>query len=303
MVISFLQRHPKVAAGHIRAEENLGAMLIEILELYGIRFNFDRVGIAIENGGSYFDKIDYMKLNTNIWKKICVRDPNDSTNNIAKASHQIDRIIKVFGDAFRDLTSRCYLVHANIEQGAKPPWGTKSGSLLDAIIHPPHAAIRERLKRAWKEHMSENRPRSPLPPTTLSPKANEPRLGSPQPKKAKNRAARRAEQAGQKLAERMAKEQINEEKEIAGESKVARDLPPPPSPSKKKKQIAPVSTGTKDTPIILEDSPVSSAPPRHRALSPTRKRAAPVKAGAAAAANLQASGSINGLSRNIITID
>src|ERR1700694_4182684 len=137
MVISFLQRHPKIAAGHIAPEDNLGAMLIEILELYGTRFNFDRVGIAIDDGGSYFEKLDYQLINQNVWKKICIRDPNDRTNNIAKASHQVDAIIRVFYDAFSELTKRCYLVHARIEAGEEPPWGTKCGSLLDSIIEKP----------------------------------------------------------------------------------------------------------------------------------------------------------------------
>jgi DNA polymerase sigma len=301
MVISFLQRHPKLAAGHIRAEENLGAMLIELLELYGTRFNFDRVGIAIEDGGSYFEKLDYQTPNHTIWKKICVRDPNDPTNNIAKASHQIERIIKVFGDAFRDLTTRCYLVHGSIERGNKAPWGTKSGSILDSIIEPPHAAIRERLKRAWKQHMSDNsdiaRSRSPPATVTLptgTQNAKETPSGSPKPKK--NRAERRA-------AQRLTQEQARKEKQAA-KNVHSTMPPPPPSPSKRKAPTATASSGTKDTPILLEDSPVSSLQlPHRRAASPARKRAAPVKAGALAADNLEASGSIKGVSRNVITID
>src|SRR5271155_2288958 len=143
MVISFLQRHPKIAAGHIRAQDNLGAMLIEILELYGTRFNFDRVGIAIDDGGSYFEKLDYQVGNQRIWKRICVRDPNDPTNNIAKASHQSENIIKVFSDAFRDLSTRCYLVQARIHAGEGGTLGTTCGSILDAIIERPAVVVRE----------------------------------------------------------------------------------------------------------------------------------------------------------------
>src|ERR1700738_43009 len=153
MVISFLQRHPKIAAGHIVAEDNLGAMLMEILELYGTRFNFDRVGIAIDNGGAYFEKLDYQLSNQKLWRQICIRDPNDPTNNIAKASHQADNIIRVFYDAFSKLTSRCYLVHERIQRGEAAPWGTPRGSLLDSIIETPRLVVRERLKRVWKQHM------------------------------------------------------------------------------------------------------------------------------------------------------
>ena len=153
MVISFLQRHPKIIAGHIRPEENLGAMLIEILELYGTRFNFDRVGIAIEEGGSYFDAYQYHCMNQNVWKRICIQDPNDPGNNIAKASFNSDGIIQVFADAFRALTTRCYLVHARIRKGEKYPWGTVSGSILDSIIERPQAWARSRINQMWKEQV------------------------------------------------------------------------------------------------------------------------------------------------------
>lgn len=134
MVVSFLQRHPKVAAGHILPDENLGAMLIEILELYGTRFNYDRVGIAVDRGGYYFDKLELQSRNQTLWRQISIRDPNDESNNIAKASHQVDNIIKVFTDAFREITTRCYVVHGNIRSGGNASGSLKS-EILDAILY------------------------------------------------------------------------------------------------------------------------------------------------------------------------
>jgi len=136
MVISFLQRHPKVAAGHILPDENLGAMLIEILELYGTRFNYDRVGMAVDKGGYYFDKLELQSINQKLWKQICIRDPNNESNNIAKASHQVDNIIKVFSDAFREITTRCYVVHERIRSGEDRSGSVKPDSILDAILYP-----------------------------------------------------------------------------------------------------------------------------------------------------------------------
>ena len=155
MVISFLQRHPKITAGHIRAEDNLGSMLLEILELYGTRFNFENVGIAIDNGGSYFHKEDFEFSDPKVWKKICIRDPNDPRNNISKASFQTENIIKVFNDAYKNLSTRCYLVHADIQRGKRAPWGTMCGSLLDSIIERPSVVVRERLQSVWKPSMEE----------------------------------------------------------------------------------------------------------------------------------------------------
>lgn len=35
---------------------NLGVLLIEFFELYGINFNYSNVGITVKDGGSYFNK-------------------------------------------------------------------------------------------------------------------------------------------------------------------------------------------------------------------------------------------------------
>src|SRR5277367_366618 len=241
MVISFLQRHPKIAAGHIKAEENLGALLIEILELYGTRFNFDRVGIAIDHGGSYFEKLDYQHLNENMWRRICVRDPNDPNNNIAKASHQTDNIIKVFSDAYRDLTNRCYLVDASIKRGEIAPWVTKCGSILDAIIESPQVLGRERLSRLWKEDFEDATDlKPPKPPYPTSKPSN------------KDKSNRKERRALQKTAKQLAREQ-----------KAADDTHPPIiippitkslTPIMRKAPTAISSNGTKDAPIVLDDS-------------------------------------------------
>src|SRR5208282_4256021 len=248
MVISFLQRHPKIAAGHIIAEDNLGAMLIEILELYGTRFNFDRVGIALDDGGFYFDKLNYERINQHIWKRICIRDPNDPNNNIAKASHQSENIIKVFGEAFRELTTRCYLLHTKIKAGETAPWGTRCGSILDAIIERPQQVIvRERLKGLWRENMSE----------VIQQLDSRPPVDPPTPKKP-NRRERRAMD---KRAKDRAREKRKNDAAKNDNTKPAIIIPPPRrSPAKKKTPTAVDSTGTRDMPILVDESSNSPSP-------------------------------------------
>lgn len=291
MVISFLQRHPKIAAGHIRAEDNLGAMLIEILELYGLRFNFDRVGIAIDDKGSYFDKLSYQAGNQHIWKRICVRDPNDPNNNIAKASHQSDNIIKVFSDAFRELTTRCYIVHARIKNGETAPWGTACGSILDAIIERPQIVSRERLKRVWKEKLAGlvSLDQRPVP---ADGKSNPSLNYATKP----NRLDLRPTQKTTVEYELKMQPNDNDKPEIVF----------PALKFPKRGAPATVASGeTKDTPILLESSSGASSPrvtPR-QSPSPGKKNAAASKFADQVAANLQATGSISGASRNIISID
>lgn len=49
--------HPKIQSGEILAEENMGTLLMEILELYGKNFNSELVGIRVTDGGSYYRKV------------------------------------------------------------------------------------------------------------------------------------------------------------------------------------------------------------------------------------------------------
>ena len=51
--------HPKVNKGEIKADANLGVMLIEFFELYGRLLHYKTVGISIRNGGSYFHKVNF----------------------------------------------------------------------------------------------------------------------------------------------------------------------------------------------------------------------------------------------------
>jgi non-canonical poly(A) RNA polymerase PAPD5/7 len=49
--------HPLVQTGQIRAEENLGVLLMEFLELYGVNFAYEKVGIRVTRDGSYYRKV------------------------------------------------------------------------------------------------------------------------------------------------------------------------------------------------------------------------------------------------------
>lgn len=46
-VVSMLQNHPGRGPDHKEGEGNLGALLLDYLQLYGIRFNYDRIGPCV----------------------------------------------------------------------------------------------------------------------------------------------------------------------------------------------------------------------------------------------------------------
>lgn len=57
LVVSFLQMHPKVASGSIDPMQNIGVLLLDFFQLYGLNFNLDETGVDIRGQGSYYDKV------------------------------------------------------------------------------------------------------------------------------------------------------------------------------------------------------------------------------------------------------
>ncbi|KAF9350467.1 hypothetical protein BGX26_011356 [Mortierella sp. AD094] len=100
MVLSFLQMHPKVQGRWIDPEENLGVLLIEFFELYGLNFNYRDVGLTVADGGRYFLK-DKEENEKRI--RFHALDPNDSNNNVGFAARNIDSIRVHFAAAFDSL--------------------------------------------------------------------------------------------------------------------------------------------------------------------------------------------------------
>ena len=50
--------HPKVASGAIDPMKNLGPLLLDFFQFYGLNFNLDETGIDVRGNGSYYDKVN-----------------------------------------------------------------------------------------------------------------------------------------------------------------------------------------------------------------------------------------------------
>lgn len=115
IVVSFLQMHPKVRRGDIDPMNNLGVLIVDLLELYGRNFNYDNTGIAIEGSGYYFSK------SSRGWHQygqpylLCIQDPQDAGNDISKGSFNILNVRKVMAGAYDMLTNRMYTQAAEID--------------------------------------------------------------------------------------------------------------------------------------------------------------------------------------------
>ena len=79
MVVSFLQQHVREDARSTKA--NLGVLLVEFFELYGLHFNCTRTAIRITDDGAYLPKdevssnILYIFINNTLYHKsaICLQ--------------------------------------------------------------------------------------------------------------------------------------------------------------------------------------------------------------------------------------
>ncbi|KAF9209123.1 hypothetical protein BGZ49_006239 [Haplosporangium sp. Z 27] len=109
MILSFLQMHPEIQRKRINPEDNLGVLLIEFFELYGLCYNYYAVGLSVIDGGSYFDKIardihyPVQGVRNNEMLLSCI-DPNDSDNDTARGSYLLKKIREVFVGAYGTLT-------------------------------------------------------------------------------------------------------------------------------------------------------------------------------------------------------
>ncbi|TIB73973.1 Nucleotidyltransferase [Wallemia mellicola] len=115
LVVSFLQMHPKVRRGDINPLDNLGVLLVDLLELYGRNFNYDVTGISIEGAGYYFSK------SSRGWHQygqpylLSIQDPQDAENDISKGSFNILNVRKVIAGAYDMLTNKLYAQASEIE--------------------------------------------------------------------------------------------------------------------------------------------------------------------------------------------
>jgi len=139
MVISFLQIHPLVRSGRIDPMNNLGMMLIEFLELYGVCFNHNKVGITLTNGGRYYKRSIQSQLRRPASvSTIEILDPQDESNNVSSGSRNYREVAYAFRGGFITLTKIIQRYHQRdssllFEQ-----------PLLGTILHIPTKSIAQR---------------------------------------------------------------------------------------------------------------------------------------------------------------
>ncbi|KAK3848462.1 MAG: hypothetical protein J3R72DRAFT_415809 [Linnemannia gamsii] len=102
LVMSFLQMHPLIQARMIDPMENLGVLVIEFFELYGLCFNYNAVSISVTQGGSYISKDGAMVPKQPLMLSLV--NPI-AGQNVAKGTRNMPLIQTAFAAAYSDLTT------------------------------------------------------------------------------------------------------------------------------------------------------------------------------------------------------
>ena len=100
-VVSHLQHHPGRGPTYTEPERNLGALLIDYLHLYGLRFNMGAVGISVRGDGAYFDKRRRPGWATAGKEHLlCVEDPNRPDSDLGRNSYNVRSAQRAFEHAY-----------------------------------------------------------------------------------------------------------------------------------------------------------------------------------------------------------
>ena len=139
MIVSFLQHRERHAYNNHRNRTantmNLGSMLLEFFELYGMDFNYLTTGISVRSDGFYFPK--GAKGKREIFHQpsrpfsLALENPFDLVADVGRASFRMQLIAKSFEVAMRVLLSHT----------AEPYVPTES---ILASILPPTEEMRKR---------------------------------------------------------------------------------------------------------------------------------------------------------------
>ncbi|CAH1757665.1 5186_t:CDS:2 [Entrophospora sp. SA101] len=127
--------------------DNLGVLLIEFFELYGTQFNYTDLAITVRHGGSYRLKCQQNWAVKYPTTNLCIQDPSDPDNDIARATRNMVEIQKAFKQAFLRLVNR-------VGQLEKYPTGFHNRSILSSILFVPEnmQSSRRNLLRDYNEN-------------------------------------------------------------------------------------------------------------------------------------------------------
>ena len=79
---------------------NLGTCLLHFFEVFGLRLNYERVGICIGQGGAFFDKQDRGWYNPDRAGLLSMENPLDTNHDVGANSYNIMNVKRAFRHAY-----------------------------------------------------------------------------------------------------------------------------------------------------------------------------------------------------------
>lgn len=144
LIVAFLQQRERDAVNFQRPSVyNLGALLLDFFELYGVDFNHFTTGISVRNDGFFFPK-GAADRHATFWKRdrlglLALENPLDPTLDVGQSSFRYQTVQRAFAVAYKTL-----LAHLT----AEPHEMGKVSSVLAMILPPTkYMAARLILKR------------------------------------------------------------------------------------------------------------------------------------------------------------
>ncbi|KAJ1863875.1 hypothetical protein LPJ57_006217, partial [Coemansia sp. RSA 486] len=86
-------------------------------ELYGKRFNYDRVCISVREKGQYLDKRSVGFINYQQPFLLSIEDPCDTTNDVTRGTYGITRIRQTFSGAYDLISNSIFAYHQTRKYG------------------------------------------------------------------------------------------------------------------------------------------------------------------------------------------
>ncbi|CAG8786888.1 13987_t:CDS:2, partial [Dentiscutata erythropus] len=152
LMLNFLQLHPEIQTGRIIPEdENLGVLLIEFFELYGVDFNYKQLAIRVERDNELGVDLGYCKKENESWatkcpENLCIQDPIQKSNDIAKATTIMPKIREHFERAFNNLVNRVCTLERDLSRNGNIIMGLHKQSILSSILFIRQEIVKRRRK-------------------------------------------------------------------------------------------------------------------------------------------------------------
>eukprot|EP01117_Protostelium_nocturnum_P003722 TRINITY_DN1499_c1_g2_i2.p1 TRINITY_DN1499_c1_g2~~TRINITY_DN1499_c1_g2_i2.p1 ORF type:complete len:600 (+),score=145.72 TRINITY_DN1499_c1_g2_i2:2040-3839(+) len=130
MLISFLLAQKKNGGDNLKP--GLGSLLLQFLNLYGKTFDYEKMGVTVQNGGGHFE-LDQL-FHVNPGSSFVIVDPFNPTNNLGLHAKGIWSVKAAFAFAHESLFQSS--VHLSALLGKlkdKQPHKTKGSVLYDAL--------------------------------------------------------------------------------------------------------------------------------------------------------------------------